>query len=81
MSSLLIQSNSCKEENIASFCGYKIIEYAYGFKASRPGSRRRAEAGPVGCLNQWGMRCGSAGGLTFCQGSSPQKGPSEDRQA
>ena len=50
-------------------------------KVSRPGSRRRAEAGPVGGLNQWGMQGGSACGPTLCQGLSPQKGPSEDRHA
>ena len=50
-------------------------------KASCPGSRKRAEAGQVGGLNQRGMRGGSACGPTLCQGLSPQKGPSEDRHA
>ena len=44
-------------------------------KASRPGSRRRAEAGLVGGLNQWGMRGGSACSPTLCQELLPQKGP------
>ena len=43
-----------------------------GLKASCPGSRRRAEAGPVEGLNQCGMRGGSVCGPTLCQGLSPQ---------
>ena len=52
-----------------------------GLKASLPGSRRRSEAGPIGGLNQWGMRGGSACVTRLCQGLSPQKGPSEDQHA
>ena len=52
-----------------------------GLVAGRPGSRRRAEAGPVDGLNQWGMRGGSACCPTLYQGLSPQKDPSEDRHA
>ena len=49
-----------------------------GLKANRPGSRKRAEAGPVGGLNKRGMPGGSSCGPTLCQGLSPQKGSSED---
>ena len=52
-----------------------------GLKASRPGSRRRTEAIPVGGLNQWRVRGGSACGSTLCQGLSPQEGHSDDRHA
>ena len=54
---------------------------ANGLKASLPGSRRRAEAGAVGGLNQWELRGGSASGPTLCRGLSPQNGPAEDRHA
>ena len=39
---------------------------------------RRAETGPVGGLNVWGMGGGSSCSPTLSQGLWPQKGPSED---
>ena len=50
--------------------------------ASRPGFRRRAEAGPVEGLKfstSGGMLGGAARIPTLCQGLSPQKGHSEDQ--
>ena len=41
-------ANCCWKHN-------KEIVGKSGLKASRPGSRIRAEAGPVGGLNKWGM--------------------------
>ena len=38
-----------------------------GLKASRPGSRRRAEVGPVGVLKQWGMWGRSARYVRDCR--------------
>ena len=66
-------ANCCRKHN-------QVIVSKSGLKASQ-GSRRTAEAGLVGGLNQWRMRGGSACGPTLCQGLSAQKGPSEDRQA
>ena len=78
-----------KHKNLVTFYKFDISENNQqiisksGLMSSRPGSRRRAEAGPVEGLNQCsgGMRGGSACGPTLYQGLSPQKGPSEDRHA
>ena len=67
-------ANCCRKHN------QEIVSKS-GLKASRPGSRRTAEAVPVGGLNQWVMQGVSAYDLTLCQGLSPQKGPFEDRHA
>ena len=56
----------------------ETVNFFFYSVASRPGSLRRAEAGLVGSLKEWGIRGGSACGPTLCQGLSPQKGPSED---
>ena len=48
--------------------GSTIRRLSDWLKASRPGSWRRAEAGPVGGLNQWVVRGGNACGPTLCQG-------------
>ena len=44
---------------------FRRLSVKKGLKVSLSGSRRRAEAGPVGGLNQWGMRGGSACGPTL----------------
>ena len=70
------------EAQVTAYCcwKHKIVSKSW-LKASRQGSQRTAEAGPVRGLNQWGMRGGNACGPTLCQGLSPQNGPSEDRHA
>ena len=89
-----------KQENLVTFYKFDISENnqqivsKIGLMASRTGSRRRAEAGPVGVStstptgwdpNWTGLSSskakwgGSACIPTLYKGLSPQKGPSEDR--
>ena len=77
-----------KQGNLVTFYKFGISENNQeivsksGLMASRPGFRRRAEAGPVEGLKfstSGGMLGGAARIPTLCQGLSPQKGHSEDQ--
>ena len=75
-----------KKKKLVTFYKFDISENNQeivsksGLMASRPGFRRRAEAGPVEGLNQWGdaRRQRMHPDVMSGQGLSPQKGPSED---